>query len=508
MPTKKELLEALEEELKIRNARSSYLEYVKYTNPGYIASKFHTYLANEVEHFMNTPSSEAVDILLLSVPPQHGKSHTITETLAAWYLGKNPNKSVIIAGYNEDFAIRFGRRNREKIAEYNSKIFPECVLADAPNSNVEFETTKKGRCISRGILSGITGNSAHLFIIDDPIKNRQEADSERTRAAIWNEYLNSVKTRMAPGGKLIVIATRWHEEDLIGMIQLTRKDVRVINLPVECDDPENDPLGRKLGEALCPEIGRGQAWLEDFKKDYTGKEGSRAWSALYQGKPNIAAGNMVLKEWWQYYTSIDIDTIPITVMSVDATFKDGDNNDFVSIGVIGKKDEKYYLLDDIHAHLSFTATLDAIRLLNEQYPNLYTILVEDKANGSAIINTLTTEINKITPINPQGGKVSRAAAVSPIIERGDVLLPMYEGYTKETIDEWAKFPNGSHDDRVDMMSQAINYLMTSDATYTVPITKKTRKWSQDMFEDYEHADEKLQEQLISMWGYPNNENEW
>lgn len=173
-------IDEIEHELQIRACRTSYLEYVKYTNPGYKESKFHNYLCREVQKFIEKDTSAAFDILLLSVPPQFGKSTTVTETLPSYYLGKNPDKKVIICGYNEDFAIRFGRRNREKLLEYGKEIFPKCQLADSPCSNVEFETTAKGRCISRGIMSGLTGNTADLFIIDDPIKNRQEADSKTT----------------------------------------------------------------------------------------------------------------------------------------------------------------------------------------------------------------------------------------------------------------------------------------------------------------------------------------
>ena len=293
-------LAAVEREIQIRAARKSYLEYVKFTNQGCKESAFHNYLCSEIQKFIETNVSEAFDILLLSVPPQFGKSTTVTETLPAYYLGKNPDKKVIICGYNEDFAIRFGRRNKEKIEEFNSILFPDCVLADAPRSNVEFETTTKGRCISRGILSGLTGNTADLFIIDDPIKNRQEADSETTRNTIWNEYLNSVRTRIKPHGKLIVIQTRWHEEDLYGMIAKNEKNVTIINIPCECDE-ENDVLGRKIGDSLCPEIGRGKAWLQEFKNAYVGKEGSRAWTALYQGRPVAMEGNLLKREWWQYY---------------------------------------------------------------------------------------------------------------------------------------------------------------------------------------------------------------
>lgn len=457
-------LEAAQEELSIRRARRSYLSYVEMTNPGYIASRFHTYLCNEIQHFIDNDVSSGFDILLLSVPPQHGKSTSVTETLPAWYLGKFPDRKVIIAGYNEDFAIRFGRRNKEKIEEFNPKVFPECKLAEAPRSNVEFETTAKGRCISRGILSGLTGNTADLFIIDDPIKNRQEADSQTTRNTIWNEYLNSVRTRIKPGGKLIIIQTRWHEEDLYGMVAKHENNPRIINISCECEEPAEDPLGRQLGEALCPEIGRGNAWMDEFKKVYIGKEGSRAWTALYQGKPVAAQGNMFKKHWWKYYSLADLPAqFPYIIISVDAAFKDGDDNDFVAIQVWGKYNNNMYLLDNVKAHLNFVDTLDAIRSLKIKYPDTLFILIEDKANGTAAVNLLSMEMDGVIPVNPEGGKVARANAVSPAIEAGRVFLPRYGSFVEDFVSECSSFPNGAHDDQVDAMTQALNRMIYVDA---------------------------------------------
>lgn len=192
--------------------------------------------------------------------PTHN-STSITETLPSWYLGKHPTHSVIVGGYSGDFVTRFGRRNIDKIREYGQRIFGDAfTLADSPCNNSEFELSNhKGRALFAGILGGITGNPANLIIIDDPIKNRQEAYSETTREAIKNEYLYSVKTRFAAGAKVIVIATRWVEDDLIGWLEENEINVKVINIPCECVDPEHDPLHRNLGDALMPEIGKGRA---------------------------------------------------------------------------------------------------------------------------------------------------------------------------------------------------------------------------------------------------------
>ena len=493
----------VESEITNRLCRMSYLEYVKHTNQGYKESKFHKFLCDSIQEFMETDTSEAFDILLLSVPPQFGKSTSVTETLPAWYLGKNPDKKVIICGYNEDFAIRFGRRNKEKIAEFNGTIFPDCVLADAPCSNVEFETTKKGRCISRGIMSGLTGNTADLFMIDDCIKNRQEADSETTRNAIWNEYLNSVRTRIRPHGKLIVIATRWHEDDIIGMIEKNEINYKVINIPCECDDPEHDPLGRKLGDSLCPEIGRGNEWLADFKKVYLTKEGSRAWTALYQGKPTALEGNLIKREWWRFYNeSYQELELPYVIISVDAAFKDGDDNDYVAIQVWGKKNRNFYLIDAIKQHLNFVDTLAAIRNFRTKYPDTMFVLIEDKANGSAIINVLSSEMEGVIPIKPEGGKITRANAVSPQIEAGHVYLPRFASFTKDFIEEFSAFPNAAHDDQVDAATQALNRMIFVDADVIAPEKVVYRHYTEDMWQDYENANDELKVELIKLWGFP------
>lgn len=495
-------LDDVSAELQRRELQSSYLEYVKYTNPGYIETKFHRWLTGKVQSFMENDKSDAVDILLLSVPPQHGKSVTITETLPAWWLGRHPERKWIIASYNSDFASSFGRKNRMKCLEYNNKIFKGFELADAPCNNTEFETTRGGGVYCAGITAGITGHPAQYIIIDDPIKSREEADSETTKDKIWAEYLSSIKTRLKPGSKLIIIQTRWVEDDLFGRVAENEVGCEVINIPCECVDPANDPLGRELGDPLTPELGRGKAWLRDFKVVYQSKEGSRAWAALYQGTPVADGGNLIKKEWWRYYEPQDLPSLPYIIISVDAAFKDGDDNDFVAISVWGKRDGKFYMLDLIKQHLNFVETLDAIRYEKSQYPDTLFVLVEDKANGSAIINVLSSEMEGLVPVKPEGGKVSRANAVTPAIERGDVMLPKYAAWVEGFIAECTAFPNGAHDDCVDSMTQALNRMIYVDADVVAPKSVRYAEWLPDMWEDYENASDELKIELIKRWGYP------
>lgn len=450
------------EQVQIELSRRSYAEYIEYVHAGrWLKSTAGIFVANTVQQFIETKTNNAYDVLIVQEPPQHGKSMTITETLPSWYLGKYPTHRVIEASYNDDFAEKFCRKNKDKIKTYGKKVFDIELATDRAT---EFELSNKvGGMISRGIQGGITGNPANLIIIDDPIKNRLEADSETFRKRLWEEWLNSIKTRLAARAKIIVIMTRWHEDDLVGRIIKTEHAVTVINLP--CEAEANDQLGRSVGDPLMPEIGKDKKWLEDFKKGYQTTEGKRSWLALYQCRPTSEDGNLVNRKWWGRY-----DTLPemvTTLISVDATFKDNPDNDFVAIEVWGKRDAFIYLIDLLNKRMDFTDTVRAVRAFKTKYPKAF-IIIEDKANGSAIISVLRKEIPGIIAVNPEGGKIARVNAVSPYIESGNVLLPSFQSFTDDFINQFSEFPTGAHDDMVDSASQALNRLIFNSAKVKQP----------------------------------------
>jgi len=450
-------------------ARRYYSEYLVYVHgKAWIRTKMSDYIAKSVQAFLETDTGNAYDILLIETPPQHGKSMAVTETLPSWYMGHHKMHRVIIASYDSDFAEKFCRRNKEKVKQYGTHIFN--MRMGPVDRATEFELiNKSGRLISRGIMSGITGNPANLVIIDDPVKNMQEADSPTYRNRLWEEWQASIKSRLAAGGKVIIIMTPWHEDDFAARILASEQNVTLLRLPVEAE--ENDPLGREVGEPLCPELGKDEKWLAAFKESYMKdpKGGQRSWTALYQCSPRVESGNLIRRDWWKFYDPTETRMYGTEIISVDAAFKDKDDNDFVSVQVWGKHREDYYLRYCLNKHLDFPGTVQAIRNVKALYPRARTVYIEDKANGSAVIQTLQSEMF-VVPVNPQGGKVARVNAVAAAIESGHVYLPDPDKapWVVAFVDQFSVFPNGAHDDMVDAASQALNRMLYSNGEFEEP----------------------------------------
>ena len=505
MDNKDIIAAARAEQAKRELARRRFEHYLPYVHgKSYIKTRLSVFLANTVQDFVEEDTGNAYDILIIETPPQHGKSMTVTETFPSWYLGKYQEKRVIEISYNSDTADRFGRRNKEKIEQFGPTLFgsrigqigktSEFSIAD----NAGRET--KGQMLSRGILAGVTGNPANLMLIDDPIKTREEADSETHRNKVWDEWLNSLKSRLAAGAKVILIMTPWHEDDLRARILATEDNVRRIRIPVEAE--ENDPLGREIGEALCPEIGKGQKWLQQFKASYIASDrgGARAWAALYQCNPVVEGGNMVQRSWWKWYDPKQVTQFATQMISVDATFKDSVTSDFVSIQVWGKLEGNYYLRYCMNSRLNFPDTVNAIMMIRSLYPDAWTILIEDKANGSAIIQTLQRSVPGVIGVNPQGGKVARVNAVSPAIESGHVFLPEGEHWVEDYLRQWSEFPAGKHDDMVDASTQCLHRMIYSNGFLDI-----APEYSRAQLMEQREQDAFLGEELWEPYSHSNDD---
>lgn len=528
----------LDGELYRRKLRKNYAAYCEYANKehGFYMTKFHKYLCDEIQAFLELETDKAMDILLLSVPPRHGKSYTVTETLPSWYLGKYPDSNVIIASYEGTFAESFSRRNRDKFNNYATDVFG--VLANDKVQGVAlWETAKGGRCRAAGLKGGITGFGAELFIIDDPIKNREAAMSETILAKIHDEMGPSVQSRIHPGGKLIVIQTRWVENDVIGYIEKNWSDYiyKTINLPCECEDPENDPLGRQVGDSLMGEhlgdidlparIRNDNKWLKSKKILVLAGEGEHTWNALYQGHPSAQEGNLFKESWWQLYerSSMQFTDFDYTLLSVDATFKKSETTDMVAMEVWGIKRGDIYLWKLINKRMGFVETVRKIKEICKEFPTLDNLIIEDKANGSAIIDTLhyIDNIPVVIGVNPLGSKYSRAQAVSPFVSTGCVHICTdftpeesadieWDGNEKLSphmrfITQHSRFPFMKHDDMVDAETQALaRMIKLITGEEPVPAKKILRyvKWYPDMWEDYENMTPYEQEKFIATYGAP------
>jgi predicted phage terminase large subunit-like protein len=478
---------ALREEQIRLAAKEDYGKYVEYVHMGrWIPAKHLLFICDKIEKLiagnLRNEYDEKTKILIIQMPPQHGKSQSVTETLPSYYLGKWPHKRVIEVSYGDDLARRFGRRNKQKIEEFGKNLF-DIELSRSSKSDTDFEIDgHRGSMISRGIMAGITGQPGDLIIIDDPIKNRQEADSETHRERVWEEWLNSIKTRLSADGIVILIQTRWHEDDLAGRMLVHENGVYLINLP--CEAEEGDVLDREIGEPLFPDIGKDKEWINEFKKVYMKQEGARSWLALFQGRPTALEGNLIKRIWWKYWKPKDTDYPPVTlktadgeiiniyaeelpdywdeqIQSWDCTFKDNEQNDYVCGGVWGRRIENYYLLDLVNEHLDLPGTMSAIETYAEKWPKALKKYIEDKANGPAVIQMLKRKLSGMLEVQPEGGKEARVSAVSPSIQSGNVYIPHPHLYNwvNEFLNQCSAFPNGVHDDMVDMTSQALNKLI-------------------------------------------------
>ena len=359
----------------------------------------------------------------------------------------NPHLRIAITSYNQDMADKFSRRARAVARRMGVALSEECA------SIGEWETVEGGGLMARGVGAGVTGNGFDLIIVDDPIKSRDEAESESYRNGVWEWYTNDLYTRLEPNGAIAIIMTRWHEDDLVGRILASEDAARwaYLNLPALAE--EHDLLGRAVGEALCPD-----RFTADVLRDIKRVMGSYAFNALYQGHPSPPEGTLLRRDWWQRY-NVRPTKFDVVLASWDCTFKALDDSDFVVGQVWGKLGADFYLLDQVRGRMGFIATKQAIKDLKNKWPQIGAILIEDKANGTAVIEALKHEISGLIPVEPAGGKIVRVQAISPSIEAGNVYIPAQADWVNDFIEECAVFPNGANDDQVDSMSQSLTRLL-------------------------------------------------
>lgn len=407
---------------------------------------------------------------IVAMPPQEGKSQRTSVWFPLWMLHRNPNLRIAIVSYGHDIARRFGRRIRDVLREH-----PELGLALSQSSQRqdEFELLGyRGGVVCVGIEGSLTSRPVDVLIIDDPYKDAKQADSKAWKQTVEDFWREVALPRLAPGAPVVLIQTRWREDDMAGWLAKEHADEwDVLNIPAQADhDPEKgetDVLGREPGEYMESARRRTTADWEKKKREV----GSRAWNALYQGRPAPAEGTIFRRTWWQRYDvpqwivradgSHWVTSYDDLLISWDMTFKKTEGTDFVSGQVWMRRGADAYLLDRVSGRMDFVDTLQAFVALAAKWPQAVLKLVEDKANGPAVIAMLGRKVPGIVPVEPDGGKEVRAAAVSPLVEAGNVWLPASElaPWADAVIEQAAGFPTAAHDDDVDALSQALNRLV-------------------------------------------------
>lgn len=457
--------EAASELYERRQARKYLAEFITYTTPGYIHSNFSRTVCAELDKFIIRVQAGIRPILLFMAPPQHGKTELVSRKLPAFLLGNFPNWHIMAASYAASLASFISqdvRRNMDNLAYQKLFPSPSVRLKHKIDRIDEFSSPNgDGSYMSDGVGGSFTGKPAHIFILDDPTKNAQEALSATVKEGHWNWYQSTSKTRMQANSGLIVMATAWAEDDLLGRISTAfRDDPRLtilkfpaINDPDEVGYNPDLPLG-----ALVPEL-HPLSQLLEFKKELS----DYWWSAMYQQSPKSLGGNVFKDSGLRYYWAAELPTkFDRTVTSWDCTFKDTDGTDFVVGQVWGRVGADCYLIDQIRARMSFTRTVEAVLELYLKYKTP-TTLIEDKANGPAVIDVLKKVIPGLLPVEPDGSKLARAHAVTSYWEAGNIHIPHphTSPWVKDFVSELLVFPAGANDDQVDAKTQAVRYLYPS-----------------------------------------------
>jgi predicted phage terminase large subunit-like protein len=450
---KRRALELVRQYKKLRvqdDGKDNFLDFVKHVYAGYKIGPHHERLARIFEDVAAGKKKRVV----VNIAPRHGKSELISYLAPAWFLGKYPQKKVIMASHTADLAVNFGRRVRNLVGSDSYKdIFPQVELQADSKSASRWGTNFQGEYFAIGVGGALAGRGADLFIIDDP-HSEQEAKTGRADVFLpaWEWFQSGPIQRLMPGGAIIVVMTRWSKLDLTGQIinQMVKND--------EVDDWEvvEFPAILDNGEALWPEF-----WPVEELLAKKAALDIRYWNAQYMQNPVSEEGALIKREWWQIWEKEDPPQCEFVIMALDAAQEANNRADFNALttwGVFFNEETNNYniiLLNSIKKRLEFP---ELKKLVLEEYkdwePDAF--IVEKKSNGAALYQELRrmgVPIGEFTPGKGQD-KISRVNAVSDLFSSGIVWAPDHR-WAQEVIEECNDFPSGANDDLVDSTTLAL-----------------------------------------------------
>lgn len=471
--------------VRIRQARHRLLPWVQLTVPGYDAGWLHEDLARELEEFSAAVARGESPRLIVSAPPRHGKTEMVRK-FAVWHLARCARNEVVSASYGQDLADDNSRSARSTARDDDAHVVFPTIRAkvaetrgrgDYQRADVDrvqrWAIGNGSTYTAVGVGGPLTGRGAHLGIIDDPIKDAAAASSATTRDAVWDWYNTTFRTRIAPGGGVLIIMTRWHEDDLVGrLLKKAREDSeadqwRVLNYEAIA---EQDEAHRKAGEALHP-----SRWplseLRKLRAALTDRFGARWWTALFQGKPAPATGDLfkrTMPTFTRFFAEHPVDRARRAdrlFLSIDANFKETDGGSFGCARVIAQTGEEFAIIDEYRVRAGYSAFKAGCISLAGKYPTLSVTLIEDKANGSALVDELKGVLPNVIAWD-KGSKSKREAWELwsvPACESGALWFPdpQHAEWVHNTVEEYIAArgaKRGEVNDRIDCDCQVLAYV--------------------------------------------------
>ena len=451
-------------------ARKRLLPFVERFNSDYLAGWVHKDVCQRLERFSEQVANKESPRLMLFMPPRHGKSTLASVAFPAWHLGRHPDHEFISCSYSGSLAMSFSRKVRQLLREPVYKNVFEKSRLDKDSQSIEsWQTTQGGGYVAAGVGGGITGKGAHVMVIDDPVKNREDAESDNNREATWDWYTSTAYTRLSPGGGILVILTRWHDDDLAGRLLKQAEDGadqwEVIRYPAIA---EVDETFRKQGESLHPERYNVNA-LEQIRKAI----GPRDWSALYQQNPVSDEGDYFSRDMIRYYEDEDLEYAQLNYYCAwDLAIGQRDRNDY-SVGIVVGVDEydHLYVVDVVRGKYDGFELVEQILDLYETWrPGIVGI---ERGHIEMALGPFLQKRTRERGLSEayfkdlkvgRRDKEARARAIQGRMQQGMVYFPKDAVWTGTMVAELLRFPNGAHDDQVDALAW-IGLMMTEFATF-------------------------------------------
>lgn len=452
-------------------SRRNLSDFTNYTKPDFIEGWFNRIIAKELQQFYFDVMAGKQPRLIIQAPPRSGKSELFSRRFPAWAFGQNPNLQIIAASYSTDLASRMNRDVQRIIdSEEYQGVFPETTLNGKNIATVSGQSLRNseifeivghaGAYRSAGVGAGITGMGADIGIIDDPVKDAKEANSQTIRDAVWDWYTTTFYTRLSPKSGILLGMTRWHEDDLAGrLLREMANDGdqwRIVSFPAIAEEDEEFRLE---GEALHPE----RYDLERLTK-IKKAVGSQAWNALYQQRPSSKGGDIIKGAWFKRYSVLP--RMKRIIITADTAQKTKQHNDYSVLFVAGVgHDGGVYVLDLIRGKWEAPELEQKVSDVWNKYKSLgvHKVYVEDKSSGTSLIQNIQRKQRiPIEGVQVDTDKYTRVLGVQGYIESGYIYLPNDAEWIEDFIKECEAFTatdSHKHDDQVDAMVMAITELM-------------------------------------------------
>lgn len=427
------------------------LNYCYFINHSYNYAKHLDFIVKKLE----AVERGEIKKLMIFVPPRFGKSELVSINFPSWYLGRNPDKRIIHSSYSASLSNTFSRRVRNIVEELKHYFIFRLKTAEDSRAVDKWDIRgHKGGLIASGVGGSITGYGADLFIIDDPVKNREEAESEVYREKTWEWYRNVVRTRLEPNASIILTMARWHRQDLAGMILTEEHDWEVINMPAIAED--NDLLGRAIGEPLWEQRYNLEA-MSKTKNDV----GSRVWHSLYQGNPVDPESALIKRDWIRWYDELPPQTERYGGSDTATSQKTvADNTALVDVC---RDKEGWLYVDDVLCE-KVSVTQFAYHIINQHKIKNYLLIKLESNNAGEAIGQRINEVGRETGTYPtidldvtDTDKVVRVIAFQSLIENGTIRFKRGNKKVAELVEHLLNFDGkGSDiDDDVDALGFAI-----------------------------------------------------